>query len=117
MVRKVQCHGLNPDGSHPMPEEKPSYDSHDNKHACCNGREVQHSPRLEFLPKITEFACARRTGREMINPWFRFLKRKFAGGNSFEDAGTGTTAPLRVWVAVKKRAPQRFSKSFFFLLG
>jgi hypothetical protein len=53
----------------------------------------------------------------MIDPGLRFLKRKFAAGNSFEDVGAGTTAPLRVWVAAKKRASQRFSKSFFFILG
>ena len=69
------------------------------------------------LTQLGEFTCAGRAGTEMIDPGRRFLKRKFAGGNSFEDAGTGTTAPLRVWVAVKKRAPQRLSKSFFFLLG
>ena len=53
----------------------------------------------------------------MIDPGLRFLKRKFAGGNSVEDVRTRTTAPLGVWVAVKERAPQGLSKSFFFILG
>jgi hypothetical protein len=53
----------------------------------------------------------------MIDPGFRFLKRQFAGSNRPEDVGTGTSAPLRVWIPVKKRAAQRFSKLFFFVLG
>jgi hypothetical protein len=117
LVRKVQCHGLNPNGSRLAPEENPSCDSHDNEYGRCNGREAQHFPLLEILAKVREFACARRTGSEMINPGLRFLKGEFAGGNSFEDVGTRTTAPLGVWVAVKKRAPQHLSKSLFFILG
>ncbi len=53
----------------------------------------------------------------MIDPGFRFLKRQFAGGNRPEDVGTRTSAALRVWVPLKKRAAQRFSKLFFFVLG
>jgi hypothetical protein len=53
----------------------------------------------------------------MIDPGLRFLKGEFAGGNSLEDVGTGTTAPLGVRVAIKKRAPQHLSKSLFVILG
>jgi hypothetical protein len=40
----------------------------------------------------------------MIDPGLRFLERKSAGGYRFEDVGARTTPPLRVRVAVKKRA-------------
>ena len=53
----------------------------------------------------------------MIDPGFRFFKRQSSRGDRPEDVGTGTAAPLRVWVPVKKRAAQRFSKLFFFVLG
>jgi hypothetical protein len=56
------------------------------------------------LAKFGELTGAGRAGTEMIDPGLRFLERKFARGYRFEDVGARTTSPLRVWVAVKKRA-------------
>jgi hypothetical protein len=98
-------------------EPQPSADGCDHKYTSRDARGALYSPPLMVLTKLGEFTCARRAGTEMIDPGLRFLKREFARGNRFEDVGTRTTAPLRVWVAIKKRAPQRFSKSLFFILG
>jgi hypothetical protein len=56
------------------------------------------------LAKFGELTCAGRAGTEMIDPGLRLLECKFAGGYRFEDVGARTTPPLRVWMALKKRA-------------
>jgi len=58
----------------------------------CEGGELEN-----FLTKPGESTCAGRAGTEMNDPGFRSLTRKFYGGNRFENVGTRTIAPLRVW--------------------
>jgi hypothetical protein len=69
------------------------------------------------LAKLTELASARRARSEMMDPRHRFIERNLAGGYRFEDVRPWTISQLRVWMVLKKRLPEPFSKFFFFTPG